>query len=195
MRKAEISRVTNETKISLAIDLDGKGKAAIETGCGFMDHMLELFARHGRFDLSVRCDGDTKVDYHHSVEDTGICLGLAFRQALGDKRGIRRYSDIVLPMDEALILCAADISGRAHLSCDLGSLSPKVGDFDTELVKEFLLGFIRNADITLHVKKLDGENTHHVIEGAFKALARVLSGAVKIDPDYMDEIPSTKGVL
>lgn len=195
MRKAEVSRVTNETKISLVLDLDGKGTADIDTGCGFMDHMLELFARHGRFDLSVKCDGDTHVDYHHSVEDIGICLGLAFTRALGDKRGICRYSDIILPMDEALILCAADISGRAHLTCDLGRLSPQVGDFDTELVKEFLLGFIRNADITLHVKKLDGENTHHVIEGAFKALARVLSGAVKIDPDYMDEIPSTKGVL
>ena len=195
MRKSEITRNTAETRIQLSFDLDGSGKSNINTGCGFLDHMLTLFAKHGRFDLDVTCDGDTQVDYHHTVEDIGICLGQAFAQALGNMAGIKRYGDIMLPMDESLVLCAVDISGRSHLSLDLGDINPKVGDFDTELVSEFLLGFVRNAKMTLHVKLLYGSNTHHIIEGSFKALARVLGNAVSIDEKYSNEIPSTKGVL
>ena len=195
MRKSEIIRNTAETRIKLQLDLDGNGTSNIDTGCGFIDHMLTLFAKHGRFDLDVKCDGDTNVDYHHTVEDIGICLGQAFAQSLGNMAGIKRYGDIILPMDESLVLCAVDISGRAHLSLDLGNINPTVGDFDTELVSEFLLGFVRNAKMTLHVKLLYGSNTHHIIEGTFKALARVLGNAVSIDEKYSNEIPSTKGVL
>lgn len=195
MRTASIIRNTAETKISLSLNLDGTGKSNIATGCGFLDHMLTLFARHGRFDLDVKCDGDTNVDYHHTVEDIGICLGTCLNEALGNMAGIKRYGDIILPMDESLILCAVDISGRAHLTIDLGAMAQKVGDFDTELVAEFLLGFVRNAKITLHIKKINGTNTHHIIEGSFKALARALGKAVEIDEKYSDEIPSTKGVL
>ncbi len=195
MRTSEIKRNTAETQIELKLDLDGTGKYDIDTGCGFLDHMLVLFARHGRFDLKVECNGDTNVDYHHTVEDIGIVLGQAFAEALGNMAGIKRYGDIILPMDEALIMCAVDISGRAHLSLDLGNMPDKVGDFDTELVSEFLLGFVRNCKITLHVNKLYGTNAHHIIEGSFKALARVLNQAVSIDEKYSNEIPSTKGVL
>lgn len=195
MRTASITRNTAETKISLSLNLDGTGKSNIATGCGFLDHMLTLFARHGRFDLDVKCDGDTNVDYHHTVEDIGICLGSCLNEALGNMAGIKRYGDIILPMDESLILCAVDVSGRAHLTIDLGAMAQKVGDFDTELVAEFLLGFVRNAKITLHIKKINGTNTHHIIEGSFKALARALGKAVEIDEKYSDEIPSTKGVL
>ncbi len=195
MRTASITRNTAETKISLSLNLDGTGKSNIATGCGFLDHMLTLFARHGRFDLDVKCDGDTNVDYHHTVEDIGICLGTCLNEALGNMAGIKRYGDIILPMDESLILCAVDVSGRAHLTIDLGAMAQKVGDFDTELVAEFLLGFVRNAKITLHIKKINGTNTHHIIEGSFKALARALGKAVEIDEKYSDEIPSTKGVL
>lgn len=195
MRTSEINRSTAETKISLELNLDGTGKSEIDTGCGFMDHMLTLFARHGRFDLSVKCEGDTQVDYHHSVEDIGICLGQAFAQALGNMAGIKRYGDIILPMDESLILCAVDISGRPHLEFDLSGMKPKAGDFDTELVEEFMLGLVRNSKITLHINKLYGTNTHHIIEGCFKALGRVLGSAVSIDERLGGEIPSTKGVL
>ena len=195
MRKSEITRNTAETRIRLNLDLDGSGKSNINTGGGFLDHMLTLFAKHGRFDLDVFCEGDTQVDYHHTVEDIGICLGQAFAQALGNMAGIKRYGDIMLPMDESLVLCAVDISGRSHLSLDLGDIKPTVGDFDTELVSEFLLGFVRNAKMTLHIKLLYGSNTHHIIEGSFKALARVLGNAVSIDEKYSNEIPSTKGVL
>ena len=195
MRNATINRKTGETDIKLNLNLDVCEKGVIKTGCGFLDHMLTLFAKHGRFDLDVFCEGDTQVDYHHTVEDIGICLGQAFAQALGNMAGIKRYGDIMLPMDESLVLCAVDISGRAHLSLDLGDIKPTVGDFDTELVSEFLLGFVRNAKMTLHIKLLYGSNTHHIIEGSFKALARVLGNAVSIDEKYSNEIPSTKGVL
>lgn len=195
MRISEIKRDTKETKIALRLDLDGKGISEIDSGCGFLDHMLTLFSGHSRFDLVLKCDGDTYVDYHHSVEDIGICLGQAFLEAISDKRGIKRYADIILPMDEALILCAVDISGRGHLEYDCEVNSQKVGDFDTELVYEFLVAFVREAKLTLHVKKLSGVNTHHVIEAVFKALGRVLAEAVSIDPMHADEIPSTKGVL
>lgn len=195
MRKAEINRKTAETDISLALNLDGMGKAIIATGCGFLDHMLILFAKHGRFDLNLTCTGDTFVDYHHSAEDIGICLGQAFAKALGSKKGIKRYADIILPMDEALILCACDVSGRGMLSFDLDIPTQKVGDFDTELVKEFFIAFTRTSDVTLHLKQLSGENSHHIIEGAFKAFGRVMAGACEIDERYKDEIPSTKGVI
>ncbi len=195
MRTSAIERNTAETKIKLSLNIDGSGKSEINTGCGFLDHMLTLFAKHGRFDLAVKCDGDTNVDYHHTVEDIGIVLGSAFKEALGDKKGIERYGDIILPMDEALILTAVDLSGRAYLGFDLEIPTEKVGDFDTELVKEFWLGFIRTAECTLHIKQLAGGNSHHIIEGAFKSAARSLSKAVKINSDYKDEIPSTKGVL
>ena len=194
-RTAEIVRNTFETQIALTLDLDGTGKSDIDTGCGFLNHMLILFAKHGRFDLNVRCTGDTDVDFHHTTEDIGIALGDAFKKALGDKRGITRYGNITLPMDEALILCAVDISGRAHLSYGLEIPAEKIGTFDTELRKEFWLGFIRAADITLHVRMLSGENSHHIIEGIFKAVSRVFAKAVAIDPRYANEIPSTKGVL
>lgn len=195
MRTSAIERNTAETKIKLSLNLDGMGESTVDTGCGFLDHMLTLFAKHGRFDLAVKCDGDTNVDYHHTVEDIGIVLGSAFSEALGDKKGIERYGDIILPMDEALILTAVDLSGRSYLGFDLEIPTEKVGDFDTELVKEFWLGFIRTAECTLHIKQLAGGNSHHIIEGAFKAAARALAKAVKINSDYKDEIPSTKGVL
>ena len=195
MRMSEIKRKTTETDISLKLDLDGSGKSEIDTGCGFMDHMLTLFARHGRFDLAVTCKGDVKVDYHHSVEDLGIVLGSAFAESLGDMRGIERYADIVLPMDETLMLCAVDISGRDYLGFDVSIPAAKVGDFDTELVKEFFLGFVRKAAVTLHFKELAGENIHHIIEAMFKAFGRTMAKAVKINEEYEGEIPSTKGVL
>ena len=195
MRTAEIARKTAETDITLKLNLDGTGKSEIATGCGFLDHMLTLFSRHDRFDLNVTCQGDTQVDYHHTTEDIGIALGTAFAQALGDKRGICRYGDTLLPMDEALILTAVDISGRSFLGFELPIPTEKVGDFDTELVEEFWLGFVRKAECTLHFKELSGSNTHHIIEGAFKSAARSLKKAVLIDPVYADEIPSTKGVL
>ena len=195
MRTSEINRKTNETDIKLKLNLDGTGKSEIDTGCGFLDHMLTLFARHGGFDLTVSCKGDTYVDYHHTVEDIGIALGDAFKSALGDMRGITRYGSFILPMDEALIMTAVDISGRSHLSYDLQIPAQKVGDFDTELTEEFYLGFVRHAAVTLHIKELSGTNSHHIIEGAFKSVARSLAAAVKIDENRKDEIPSTKGVL
>ena len=195
MRTAEINRKTNETDIKLTLNLDGTGKSEIDTGCGFLDHMLTLFARHGGFDLTVSCKGDTYVDYHHTVEDIGIALGDAFKSALGDMRGITRYGSFILPMDESLIMTAVDISGRSHLSYDLTIPAQKVGDFDTELTEEFYLGFVRHAAVTLHIKELSGTNSHHIIEGAFKSVARSLAAAVKIDENRKNEIPSTKGVL
>ncbi len=195
MRTANISRTTAETDIRLALCLDGTGKSEIDSGCGFLDHMLTLFAKHGRFDLTLSCKGDTQVDDHHTVEDIGIALGTAFKTALGDKKGICRYGDKVIPMDEALLLCAVDLSGRGLLNFDLKLPAEKVGTFDTELVQEFFLGFIRNAECTLHICQLAGTNTHHIIEGAFKCVARCLRQAVAIDPACADEIPSTKGVL
>ncbi len=195
MRTAEIKRTTAETDISLKINLDGKGESKIDTGVGFLDHMLTLFARHGRFDLELSCKGDLYVDAHHTTEDIGIALGKAFSDALSDKRGIKRYGSTILPMDETLILSAVDISGRSYLNYDLHIPTEKVGDFDTELVEEFWLGFVRNSDITLHIKQLEGKNSHHIIEGTFKSVARTLKEAVKIDEEFKDEIPSTKGVL
>ncbi len=195
MRQAEIERRTGETEIRIRLDLDGSGKSDIHTGVGFLDHMLTLLARHGRFDLAVACKGDTWVDDHHSVEDIGIALGEAFDRALGDKRGISRYGSAILPMDEALILTAVDLSGRGFLSFDLRIPTEKVGTFDTELVREFFEAFARNARCTLHLKQLEGLNSHHIIEGAFKSAARSLRAAVTIDPAAAGEIPSTKGVL
>ena len=195
MRTSKIERKTNETDIVLKLNLDGEGKGEINSGNGFMDHMLTLFAKHGKFDLDVFCNGDINVDFHHSAEDIGICLGKAFKEALGDMKGIYRYADIILPMDEALILCATDISGRSYLGLDLPLPSSRVGDFDTELVEEFLIAFVNNANLTLHIKELAGKNTHHIIEGTFKALGRVLSKAVAINEKFKNEIPSTKGVL
>lgn len=195
MRNATIERTTKETAVSLALTLEGSGKNEIASGCGFLDHMLTLFAVHGRFDIALSCKGDTDVDDHHTVEDIGIALGEAFKAALGDKRGITRYGSIILPMDEALILAAVDISGRGMLVYDMPIPTEKVGSFDTELVKEFLIAFTRKAEITLHVKELAGENSHHIIEGCFKALARALRTAVKIDAETANEVPSSKGVL
>ena len=195
MRNAEIKRKTGETDIELLLELDGSGASKIQIGCGFMDHMLTLFAKHARFDLALSCKGDVEVDDHHSVEDIGICLGLAFRKAIGNCEGIARYGSMLLPMDEALILCAVDISGRDCLVYNLQIPTEKVGSFDTELVEEFLTAFVRNAGITLHVRQLDGKNSHHIIEGTFKALARALAAAVAQAPERMGEIPSTKGVL
>ena len=195
MRTSEIKRSTAETDISLTLNLDGTGKSEIETGCGFLDHMLTLFAKHGRFDLNVTCKGDTYVDDHHTVEDIGIVLGKAFAQALGDKKGITRYGSTVLPMDESLILSAVDLSGRGYLGYALEIPTEKVGSFDTELVEEFWLAFIRNAEATLHIRQLAGTNSHHIIEGAFKSVARSLRAAVAIEAAFADEIPSTKGVL
>lgn len=195
MRTAEVTRKTAETDISLKLNLDGRGKSNINTGCGFLDHMLVLFASHGRFDLDISCKGDTYVDYHHTVEDIGIALGKAFYDALGEKRGIRRYGDTILPMDEALIMSAVDFSGRSYLGYDLEIPTEKVGDFDTELAQEFFLGFIRNAECSLHIKMLSGKNTHHILEGAFKSVARTLRKAVQLDEEFKNEIPSTKGVL
>ena len=195
MREASIVRKTNETDIKLYLCLDGTGKGVIDTGCGFLNHMLTLFSKHGRFDLDVTCVGDTDVDYHHTAEDIAICLGKCFATALGEKKGILRYADIVLPMDEALIMCALDISGRGGLYLSLDIPSAKVGDFDTELCEEFLRAFVRESGITLHVRQLSGSNSHHIIEGVFKAIARVLAKGVSIDERYKDEIPSTKGVI
>ena len=195
MRKADIKRTTKETDISLSLSLDGSGVSNINTGCGFLDHMLTLFAKHAHYDLDVLCNGDVEVDYHHTVEDVGICLGKAFLEALGDKRGIKRYGDIALPMDEALILAAVDISGRDYLGYALDVPAVKVGDFDTELCEEFLMAFVRESKITLHVRQLAGKNSHHIIEGAFKALARALARATEIDERFLSELPSTKGVL
>lgn len=195
MRKAEINRKTNETDIYAVINLDGRGVGKIDTGIGFLDHMLTLFARHGRFDLTVKCTGDLQVDGHHTVEDVGICLGKVFLQAVGEKRGIGRYGFTVLPMDEALILTAVDLSGRAYLGYGLDIRAGKVGDFDTELAEEFFYAFVRSAECTLHVKQLSGSNAHHIIEGAFKSFARSLRRAVATESGFEDEIPSTKGVL
>ena len=195
MRTAEIKRKTAETDISLKLDLDGTGKSKIDSGVGFLDHMLTLFAKHGRFDLELVCKGDTQVDDHHSVEDIGICLGEAFAKALGDKAGIRRYGNMLLPMDEALIQSALDISGRAHLSYEAKIRARKVGTFDTELSEEFWEAFVRSAKITLHIRQLAGRNAHHIIEGMFKSVARALREAVSVDPALAGEIPSTQGVL
>ena len=195
MRHAEIARKTNETDIALNLNLDGSGKSAIATGVGFLDHMLTLFSRHGRFDLELKCKGDTWVDDHHSVEDIGIALGQAFAQALGDKRGVRRYASLCLPMDEALILCAVDLSGRGGYYEELEIPTEKIGSFDTQLVYEFMEAFAVNAKITLHLRKLSGRNAHHIVEGAFKALGRVMREAVSIEKQFQDEIPSTKGML
>ena len=195
MRKAEISRRTAETDIQLSLELDGTGSSQIDTGCGFLDHMLTLFARHGRFDLTVTCQGDTWVDDHHTVEDVGICLGDAFAQALGDKRGIVRYGQFLLPMDETLVLCACDLSGRDYLGWAVDLPAAKVGDFDTELAQEFWLGFVRNCPGSLHIRRMAGENTHHILEAVFKGMGRTLKAAVAFDPKHRNEIPSTKGVL
>lgn len=195
MRAAEIKRKTNETDISLSLDLDGSGRSEIKCGCGFLEHMLTLFAKHAHFDLTLSCVGDTYVDDHHTVEDIGIALGEAFDKALGDKKGIMRYADTILPMDESLILTAVDLSGRSHLSYSLDIPTEKVGTFDTELCEEFFAAFVRSAKCTLHIRKISGTNSHHIIEGAFKSFARTLSCAVKIDGAFKDEIPSTKGVL
>ena len=195
MRTSVIERKTAETDIFLSLCLDGTGKCEVDTGCGFLNHMLTLFAKHGRFDLCVKCKGDTDVDYHHTAEDIGICLGNAFAEALGDMRGITRYGNMILPMDEALILSAVDISGRGKLVMELNIPTEKVGDFDTELVEEFFEAFVRRANMTLHIRELAGENSHHIIEGTFKSVARSLRTAVKIDAQTANEIPSTKGVL
>ena len=195
MRTSEISRVTAETDIRLSLDLDGRGASDIDTGVGFLDHMLTLFAKHAKFDLYVKAKGDNYVDDHHTVEDVGIVLGQAFAEAVGDKKGIRRFGDCVLPMDEALILCAVDISGRDYLGYELDIPTEKVGTFDTELTEEFWVSFVRNARVTLHIQQLAGSNSHHIIEGAFKAVARTMRQAVSIDSAYADEIPSTKGLL
>lgn len=195
MRTAEIKRKTAETDIVLSLNIDGKGESQIKSGCGFLDHMLTLFAKHGRFDITLTCNGDTYVDDHHTVEDIGIALGEAFSNALSDKRGIVRYGNMILPMDESLIMSAVDLSGRSYLGYGLEIPPEKVGSFDTELVEEFWLAFVRKAECTLHIKQLAGTNSHHIIEGAFKSVARSLKQAVSIDSDFADEIPSTKGVL
>ena len=195
MRRKEIIRKTAETDISITLSLDGKGVSEIDTGCGFLDHMLTLFSKHARYDLTVRCVGDTHVDYHHTAEDVGICLGKAFFDALGDKRGITRYGNMLLPMDETLILSAVDISGRDYLGYEVDIKSARVGDFDTELCEEFWRSFVRESKVTLHIRQLSGTNSHHIIEGIFKSVARSLAAATAIDPRYADEIPSTKGVI
>ena len=195
MRVSEIKRKTAETDVSLVLSLDGTGESKIATGCGFLDHMLTLFTKHSHYDLTVNCQGDTDVDYHHTVEDVAICLGKAFLEAIGNKAGIKRYGSIILPMDEALILVATDISGRDYLGYALDIPSYRVGDFDTELCEEFMKAFVREAKITLHIKQLSGTNSHHIIEGAFKALGRSLAASTQIDPDFASEIPSTKGVI
>ncbi len=195
MRNAEILRKTAETDIRLFLCLDGSGKSSVDSGCGFLDHMLTLLAAHGRFDIELQCTGDTWVDYHHTVEDIGIALGEAFSKALGDKKGIQRYGDTVLPMDETLVLSSVDFSGRDFLGYRLSIPTQKVGDFDTELCEEFWLAFVRNAKCSLHLVQLAGRNSHHIIEGAFKSAARSLRQAVSVDPRFADEVPSTKGVL
>ena len=195
MRTATIKRDTRETQIELTLNLDGTGKASIASGCGFLDHMLELFARHGDIDLTVKCNGDTHVDYHHSVEDIGICLGKAFTEALGDKRGITRYGQFLLPMDETLVLCACDLSGRDYLGWGVELPSMTVGDFDTELAEEFWLAFVRNCPASIHIRQMAGKNTHHILEAVFKGMGRALKMAVAMDEKHLGEIPSTKGVL
>ena len=195
MRTSEIKRKTNETDIEMALVIDGKGQSEISTGSAFLDHMLTLLAKHGKFDLKVTCKGDTEVDFHHTAEDIGICLGQAFREALGNKAGIVRYADTTLPMDETLVLTALDFSGRGFFACELDIKAQKVGDFDTELCSEFWQAFAINAGATLHIRQLAGTNAHHIIEGVFKSMARTLRCAVKIDPDFASDIPSTKGTL
>ena len=195
MRTADIRRDTRETRIQLSLNLDGTGKADIATGVGFLDHMLELFARHGDFDLTIRCQGDTQVDGHHSVEDIGICLGRAFTEALGDKRGIARYGSFLLPMDETLVLCACDLSGRDYLGWAVELPASKVGTFDTELAKEFWLAFVRNCPASIHIRQMAGENTHHILEAVFKGMGRTLKQAVSMDAKHLNDIPSTKGTL
>lgn len=195
MRTAEINRITGETSITLSLELDGAGTSCIETGVGFLDHMLTLFARHGRFDLNIQASGDTQVDDHHTVEDIGIALGQAFAKALGEKKGISRYGSTILPMDEALILTAIDFSGRSFLAYEADIPAAKVGTFDTELAEEFWQAFARNADCTLHIRQLAGKNSHHIIEGIFKSAARSIRDAVKVEEAFADEVPSTKGVL
>ena len=195
MRTATIKRDTRETQFELTLNLDGTGKASIASGCGFLDHMLELFARHGDIDLTVKCNGDTHVDYHHSVEDIGICLGKAFTEALGDKRGITRYGQFLLPMDETLVLCACDLSGRDYLGWGVELPSMTVGDFDTELAEEFWLAFVRNCPASIHIRQMAGKNTHHILEAIFKGMGRTLKMAVAMDEKHLDEIPSTKGTL
>jgi len=195
MRTASIKRDTRETQIELTLNLDGTGKASIASGCGFLDHMLELFARHGDFDLTVKCNGDTQVDYHHSVEDIGICLGKAFTEALGDKRGINRYGQFLLPMDETLVLCACDLSGRDYLGWGVELPSMTVGNFDTELAEEFWLAFVRNCPASVHIRQMAGKNTHHILEAVFKGMGRTLKMAVAMDEKHLNEIPSTKGTL
>ena len=195
MRTANIQRDTQETRIQLTLCLDGTGKSDIATGVGFLDHMLTLFARHGDFDLTVRCDGDTEVDGHHSVEDIGICLGKAFSEALGDKLGICRYGQFLLPMDETLVLCACDLSGRDYLGWSVDLPAAKVGDFDTELAKEFWLAFVRSCPGSIHIRQMAGENTHHILEAVFKGMGRTLKAAVALDEKHLGEIPSTKGTL
>jgi len=194
-RTGKIVRNTAETQIELELCIDGRGESDIYTGCGFLNHMLILFAKHGKFDLRISCKGDTEVDCHHTAEDVGICLGKAFAEAAGEFRGVRRYAHAILPMDEALLLCAVDLSGRSHLACELRNLPQKVGEFDTELAQEFLLAFVRNFPITLHIRQLAGTNGHHIIECMFKAFARALREALETDPSDPDGIPSTKGVL
>ena len=195
MRQSTIQRKTYETDISLTLSLDGSGKCSVDSGNGFFDHMITLFAKHGNFDIALKCNGDTNVDFHHSAEDIGICLGKAFFEALGDKKGIMRYGSMILPMDEALVIAAVDLSGRDALGYALNIPAEKVGDFDTELVKELWLGFVREAKCALHLNQLAGDNSHHIIEGAFKAAGRAFKAAVAINPEAKDEIPSTKGVL
>ena len=195
MRRKKIVRETKETQIVLALEIDGTGAYEINTGCGFLDHMLELFTRHGRFDIAIECNGDTQVDYHHTTEDIGIALGAAFKDALGDKRGIYRYGQFLLPMDETLVMCAVDISGRNYVNFDVDIPTQKVGDFDTELVKEFILAFARELGLTIHFKMFAGENSHHIIEAVFKGMGRAMRAACAIEEEFADEIPSTKGVL
>lgn len=195
MRTSTIKRNTEETKIELSLNLDGKGESNIDTGCGFFDHMLTLFSKHSKIDLDVTCKGDINVDYHHTVEDIGIVLGKALLEALGDKKGINRYEDTILPMDESLILTALDVSGRSYLGFDVVFPTEKIGDFDTELVEEFFMALTRCAEITLHIKKMAGENSHHIAEGVFKSFARSLRTAVALDENFKDQLPSTKGVL
>lgn len=195
MRTAKIARATAETNIELTLSIDGVGSSSVDTGCGFLDHMLTLFAKHAHYDLSVNCKGDIDVDYHHTVEDVAICLGKAFSECLGDKRGILRYGERILPMDEALIMSAVDISGRGHLEYGLDIPSYRVGDFDTELCEEFWRAFVREAAVTLHIRQLSGTNSHHIIEGAFKSVARSLSSATAIDLAFVNDMPSTKGVI
>lgn len=195
MRQASVTRKTNETDIRLRLNLDGRGENSIQSGVGFLDHMLTLLSRHGRMDLTLICIGDTQVDDHHSVEDIGIALGQAFAEALGEKRGVKRYASLCLPMDEALLLCAVDLSGRGGYYEDLEIPTEKIGTFDTQLVYEFMEAFAVNARLTLHIRKLAGRNSHHIVEGAFKALGRALREAITVEEQFKDEIPSTKGML